>query len=721
MTQTKKKYLTISKGQISPKLIERTDIELLDKSGQEVLNFENTNFGSLKTMKGTFTNGEAIHDGMVSVRAENTKVFPILINGNQYWLVFIPNYINIVNIQGYKTNVYIEGLEPRHLNISVAQYNELILVSTGVNPLWQIKYDETENILSYDIYKIPETEIPKQSPVQESTLQAPQNNFIQIGLDIIKKQIFDISKLRVQQSEGLGNTGSKGTFTIHFVENSSTVTDYLITKIISSGTTATTIRKKIQATFAGQILKANNNTQVILIESVRVDIDAANQQVQLKSVTGRFLIGADNIDTTTGKMKSTDDWTLEICPPLFSGGLIGNNDSPWNIENYPSTITFYQNRLVIGGSQLNGSQVVFSKTGDYDDFSEKDGLNTDGFQLIIGSSKKEEIQHLLVRQGLQIFCKESEWQLENGIVSRTNGFIKNSDIGSSLTKPIISPNGSTLFVEKKGNNLVEYQYNYQTNSYEIPYLNILTDIIGDAKITHLFLNKTSQGNYIYACLDNGDLITMNYMQSHNIESFTKYHFDNIKFIATSVWNNTNDIVLFVNNSITLKESILSTIKPVNNININALGVMNDFSKNGNEIRFSSYSILNKATDINIYDSNGNYINTYNAINNTIILTNEDTEKDIAYIGINIKSKFVSNPLNYGVTTFDKYKNIAQLKIVVSEDSNPEFLTVNGKKGRKKDNFITFYRVARPSRKCQFTVENNIYPCEILSMEVDLEI
>lgn len=722
MTQIKKKYLTISKGQISPKLIERTDIDLLDKSGQEITNFSNSNFGSLKVMEGTYSSESLIHEGILSVTDPTTvKTFSIKINGNQYWLGFMENYINIFNLQGYISSVNISGLNPKTQNITVAQYNDLILVTNGLNPIWKIDYNESTQTLSYSVYTINEKYIPKQSPVQEYTTQSPASNLIAITLTTIKKQIFDIQNLRIQQTDGLANTGSKATLSVHYVNTNLQVDDFLNCTIYTQGTTTTTLRNKIQAIFAGQVIKANNNTQVFLIEGIGYEVNSGS--IKIKSLTGRFLVGADNIDSSTGKMQSTDDWTLEVSPPLFSGGTINTQQSPWNVANYPNTITFFQNRLVIGGSQLNGAQVVFSKTSDYNDFSDTDGLNTDGFQLIIGSDKQEIIQHLIVRQGLQIFCKESEWQLDNSVVSRTNGFIRNSDIGSTRTKPIISPTGSTLFVDKNGKNLVEYQYNYQTNSYEIPYLNILTDIIGDAKLNHLYLNKTSQGNYIYACLDNGDLIVMNYMQSHNIESFTRYHFDNVKFIATTFIEATGDLMFIVENTTNYKVSFIRT-KYAESLKISALGLLSTFTKTDNVITFNYRNIIAGSDSINLYDNEGNYINTYATDNDSAIritLSEEDAEKNITYLGMNIKSKFVSNPLNYGMTTFDKYKNISQLKIVVSEDSNPEFLTVNGKNGRKKDNFITFYRVARPSRKCQFTVENNIYPCEILSMEVDLEI
>ena len=49
MSELKKKYLRISKGQISKQLIERTDIGILDASGQELTNWYNSKYGAIKT------------------------------------------------------------------------------------------------------------------------------------------------------------------------------------------------------------------------------------------------------------------------------------------------------------------------------------------------------------------------------------------------------------------------------------------------------------------------------------------------------------------------------------------------------------------------------------------------------------------------------------------------------------------------------------------------
>ena len=50
---TKQKKIKFSKGQISDKLLERTDLDILDSSASEITNFVSTPYGSIQTREGT--------------------------------------------------------------------------------------------------------------------------------------------------------------------------------------------------------------------------------------------------------------------------------------------------------------------------------------------------------------------------------------------------------------------------------------------------------------------------------------------------------------------------------------------------------------------------------------------------------------------------------------------------------------------------------------------
>ena len=93
---------------------------------------------------------------------------------------------------------------------------------------------------------------------------------------------------------------------------------------------------------------------------------------------------------------------------------------------------------------------------------------------------------------------------------------------------------------------------------------------------------------------------------------------------------------------------------------------------------------------------------------------------ISEIGYNIHQVFHSNPMNIGAITMSEYKSIARIDIALTSESRHDALTINKKYGRRKGNLVSYVRPQRPTRDCTFTIENDIYPVEILSMEVEIE-
>ena len=101
--------------------------------------------------------------------------------------------------------------------------------------------------------------------------------------------------------------------------------------------------------------------------------------------------------------------------------------------------------------------------------------------------------------------------------------------------------------------------------------------------------------------------------------------------------------------------------------------------------------------------------------------NQTTFPDIiSEVGYNIHSVFESNPINVGAETLELYKTIFKIGLAVTDRSNTEYVTINGKFGRRKGNLITFIRTNRPGRDVRFVIENDIYPIDIMSVEIDYE-
>lgn len=464
-------------------------------------------------------------------------------------------------------------------------------------------------------------------------------------------------------------------------------------------------------TYAESLLLGTNFDSESAIGVVRITAiegTVSGRSFNVTKLSGPTIVGFDKV-YTTGSPAIGFNITVSMTPAL-SGALPNTNDNPTSDTNYPNLITFYQQRLVIFGTQYNQEQVLFSNIGEYDNFTDE-YLSTSAFQLVIGSDQKESIRAFCLNQGIQIFTNVSEWLMDSQTITRTTGFVRNSQMGTNGVKPIISANGTTLFCPKNGKGIIGFIYNEQSASYMTPYISMFTDLL-DVEIRDLFLKRgrdSQDDTLLYICDANGNLIIGNYLQDHNIQGFCRRSATGVKFLQ-SVQNEENVLLLSSRAGYTTLERIDQTKKTAHSTRLF------QYNQNTGVITLELPQYQN--TLLNVYDENGEFVDAYTCENNQIKIPSKP--QGISEIGYNIHQVFHSNPMNIGGITMSEYKSIARIDIALTSESRHDALTINKKYGRRKGNLVSYVRPQRPTRDCTFTIENDIYPVEILSMEVEIE-
>lgn len=585
----------------------------------------------------------------------------------------------------------------------------------------------------------------------------------------------------------------------------------------------------------------DSDSAIGVVRITEFEGSVSGNSYNITKLSGPTIVGFDKVytkdDPATG-FKITTSMT-----PALSGALPSTDDNPTSDTNYPNLITFYQQRLVIFGTKYNQEQVLFSNIGEYDNFTD-DYLSTSAFQLVIGSDQKESIRAFCLNQGIQIFTNVSEWLMDSQTITRTTGFVRNSQMGTNGVKPIISANGTTLFCPKNGKGIIGFIYNEQSASYMTPYISMFTDLL-DVEIRDLFLKRgrdSQDDTLLYICDANGNLIIGNYLQDHNIQGFCRRSATGVKFLQ-SVQNEGNVLLLSSRAGYTTLERIDQSKKTAHSTRLfqynQESGVitlelpqyqntlLNVYDEKGNFVghyhvaqknivyewyddvlriylRTDKVSLdtFNTGDELYIYTQNGRdagkvrftqelgfgwvrkiyfwgdvstgfsytateyprvgdytvdpayeiievgdgYIKTtgrtlqrnadydsfggdviptlYSDIKNTyiseIVIPEDKKPQYISEIGYNIHQVFHSNPMNIGGITMTEYKSIARIDLALTSESRHDALTINKKYGRRKGNLVSYVRPQRPTRDCTFTIENDIYPVEILSMEVEIE-
>jgi len=675
MTQYKKKIVKLSKGQIAPELIERTDIGILDSSGQTVHNFQNSKYGLFSTAKSTkfeyaFSGTDKVKlfnietpDGTETIlvlNATTKKMFLIrdgAIVSNQ---ISVPSAITTSN----------------YTKIGITQSTDLIIIySRGIMPLYKLQITGTANPYSLTL------------------------------------SLFTISEEHILKATNINSAATDFVTTIGTITPSATggaisisITDFTLTAPAITGLTPLQYAKN---KLKGIWIWAENETGTGIIYDIPSDgYSVVGQIITITKVDVQTIVAFTGTTATTG-------YTIQLSKQrVFDSDYPNTANNPEGTTNYPLTALFYQQRLVIAGTNGNTLQIICSVQGSYDDFNDYESTGNLAFQLVIGSTEKETIQNVLLNQGVQIFTDKSEWLLSGEALSQSSGFVRNSQIGSSQVQPIIAANGSTLFTPKDGLGVNGFTYTYESASYATPQISLLTNIF-NSPIVDMTLRKgysTTDDTLICLCLSNGRLIIGNYLQDQQIQAFVDRSADGVYF-RQSIQVNRVLYFLVERNGKTLIESeselyntACATPTPTYN---SSTGVI------------SGLSIYN-GKSINVYDGNGKYVQSVTVSSGTGTLTISTKPATISEVGYNIHSTFESNPINVGAETLELRKTISKIGLAVSNRSKIEYVTINGKYGRKKGNLLTFIRPTKPSRDCRFIIENDIYPIDIMSVEIDYE-
>ena len=782
MANYKKKILKLSKGQIADGLIERTDIGLLDSSGQKVSNFINSIFGSLVTVPGSTLK-------YVFGANKKVKIFRIdLLDGTDCVLALnitdktmrvFSNDGTALGSGDFSIPSGITFLTSEIEKIRVAQNNDLILIASPSNPLLRLTVSNLGVITDLSVYSIDTSNILKVSNFVETAINpvviritpntypdTPENYNIGIGDICIVNQTGNPSAsfpwtgkrfdgyseqpdpddpdatIQVVDWTDVSYTASAGDYcydefdNTYWFYNGSTWSQY-------TAVNATDVHY-------GNSYKVNATAGVVDASGFTITVTKPSTYTgTAQEYAEKLLIGCDfdgedglgmfRITKITGSESGSDYYITKISGttwitfakadttyngftikysqrPAFDSSKPGTVDNLYGTQNYPLNIFFYQQRLFVAGTANNPTQILASNLGKYNDFSDDyTGASTNSFQLVIAGTEKEVIQNVLLNQGLQIFTNQSEWVTSESNITKTTGFVRNSQIGSTYTTPIIAANGITIFCPKQGVGIVGFIYNQTNASFNTPHISMLTSVF-TSQTANMVLRKgytVKDDVLIYMALNDGSLVIANYLADQEIQSFVTRSSEHTSF---------KQCMQVENNMLYLVERNGYLVLELEDSDKNTAVSYTSFTYNSTTGVVSGLPALYNGLDVNVYDGNGLFIASKTVSSGSVQLdqVEEAYPTSVGEIGINIHSEFVSNPQNINNETFSLYKTIRTVKLALKEDNNAEFLRVNGKMGRNKDNFITYIRPVKPLRRCQFNITNDVYKLNILSIEIELE-
>ena len=214
----------------------------------------------------------------------------------------------------------------------------------------------------------------------------------------------------------------------------------------------------------------------------------------------------------------------------------GSNSVDWALgafsdtTGYPSCVTFYEQRLVFAGTEVQPQTLYFSKSGDYESMDENRGgtiADDDAIIYTIASNQVNAIRFLSATRTLIVGTVGGEFSVSGGgsddPVTPTNILIKKQSNHGCANIDAIPVGNVTLFLQRAKRKIRELAYNFDVDGYVAPDMTILAEHISETGINEMSYQQ-EPNQIIWAVREDGKLVGLTYQREQQVVAWHQHIF-----------------------------------------------------------------------------------------------------------------------------------------------------------------------------------------------------
>ena len=211
----------------------------------------------------------------------------------------------------------------------------------------------------------------------------------------------------------------------------------------------------------------------------------------------------------------------------FTNLTINENSTPTltSSNNYPSVVSFFEQRLVFGATNNNPQTLWFSKNGDYGNFHT--GTNDDDALIYtIASNQVNAIRFLSATRVLTVGTSGGEYVLtstNDGPVTPTTTLIrKYSNYGTAQIEPVQVAD-VTLFAQRGKRKVREFKFvgDVNTGGYSAPDMTILAEHVTEGGLVQMAYQQEPD-SVVWCIRDDGTLLGLTYRREEEVVAWHKH-------------------------------------------------------------------------------------------------------------------------------------------------------------------------------------------------------
>ncbi|MEZ5933333.1 MAG: hypothetical protein R3F54_15560 [Alphaproteobacteria bacterium] len=187
---------------------------------------------------------------------------------------------------------------------------------------------------------------------------------------------------------------------------------------------------------------------------------------------------------------SADGLVLASAPLSGTGPSIDWDEQAFSdARGWPITLSFHQNRMVIGGSRELPNGLWLSRSGRFFDFDLGTGLPDEAIAFRLSANSAPAVRALQSGRHLQIFTSIGEWIVTGDpLTPESIQLRQQSRIGSPIERqvPPRDVDGATLFASRNGQEIREFVFADTEQAYQAPDLALPARHLVDDPIDQAF-------------------------------------------------------------------------------------------------------------------------------------------------------------------------------------------------------------------------------------------
>nr|BAR15680.1 putative tail tubular protein B [uncultured Mediterranean phage uvMED] len=512
-------------GELSPRLDGRTDLTKYSSGCSTLENLVVYPHGSAARRPGSTFLAE------VANSANKTRLIPFEFSTTQTYMLEFSNLKMRVYkdsgavLEGDKTITGITQANPAVVTASSHGYSDgdEVLISsvsgmTEVNGKRFLVADKTTN--TFELQDKDGVDINSSSFTAYSS-GGVSNKVFELATPYTTAQLFDLKFAQsadvmyithpAHEVEKLSRTG----------HTSWTLTDVDFTKgpMQDANTTDTTLNPGQSAVGTG----------IALVASAVTGINGGSGF--LSTDVGRFVFLSGGYAKITG-VTNTTNAVITIITALSGASATAD----WRLgafsdtTGHPSSVTFFEQRLVFAGTTNQPQTVFFSKSGDYENMDANIGgtvADDDAIIYTIASNQVNAIRFMTATRTLIIGTAGGEFTVSGGSVDTaitpTNILIKKQSNHGAANVDAISVGNATLFLQRAKRKIRELAYNFDVDGYIAPDMTILAEHVTEGGITQIAYQQ-EPNQLVYAVRGDGELAGLTYQREQQVTAWHRHIF-----------------------------------------------------------------------------------------------------------------------------------------------------------------------------------------------------